>query len=51
VYQFATMIGRGYRGEPAWNYGSAAAVASQGKECGRAGHAGGAAGVVVSAGL
>jgi Rieske 2Fe-2S family protein len=28
VYQFVTMIGRGYRGEPVWNQGAAAAVAS-----------------------
>jgi phenylpropionate dioxygenase-like ring-hydroxylating dioxygenase large terminal subunit len=28
VYQFITMVGRGYRGEPAWNHGPAGAVAS-----------------------
>ena len=28
VYQFVTMIGRGYRGEPVWNLGAAPAVAS-----------------------
>jgi Rieske 2Fe-2S family protein len=28
VYQFVTMIGRGYRGEPVWNRGTSAAVAS-----------------------
>jgi Rieske 2Fe-2S family protein len=27
VYQFVTMVGRGYLGEPVWNH-SAAAVAS-----------------------
>jgi Rieske 2Fe-2S family protein len=27
VYQFVTMVGRGYRGEPVWNHGTAAAVA------------------------
>ncbi|HUZ26769.1 MAG TPA: aromatic ring-hydroxylating dioxygenase subunit alpha [Streptosporangiaceae bacterium] len=27
VYQFVTMVGRGYRGEPVWNHGAAAAVA------------------------
>ncbi len=26
VYQFVTMVGRGYRGEPVWNDGSTAAV-------------------------
>jgi Rieske 2Fe-2S family protein len=28
VYQFVTMIGRGYRGEPVWNTGTRSAVAS-----------------------
>jgi Rieske 2Fe-2S family protein len=28
VYQFVTMIGRAYLGEPAWNHGSSTAVAS-----------------------
>jgi Rieske 2Fe-2S family protein len=28
VYQFVTMVGRGYLGEPVWNRGSTAAVAS-----------------------
>jgi glycine betaine catabolism A len=28
VYQFVTMIGRGYAGEPVWNRGTTAAVAS-----------------------
>jgi glycine betaine catabolism A len=28
VYQFVTMIGRGYQGEPVWNHGTSAAVAS-----------------------
>jgi Rieske 2Fe-2S family protein len=28
VYQFVTMVGRGYRGEPVWNQGTTAAFAS-----------------------
>src|SRR5450755_448245 len=28
VYQFVTMVGRGYLGEPVWNHGSTVAVAS-----------------------
>jgi glycine betaine catabolism A len=28
VYQFVTMVGRGYQGRPVWNHGTAAAVAS-----------------------